>query len=177
MIVGIDPGLDGAFAFLDPEALRIVAVVEMATLIVGKRGGTRREISPATLLAALRQAQSYCNTVVEAFLETAQPMPGQGVSSSFKFGRGYGAVEMAVTAMGWSISYVTAAAWKKTLGVPAAKDDARARASQLLPLDAEHWTPHRGTLTKVQAAGNAEAALIALYGLRRLGGAKLERAA
>jgi hypothetical protein len=80
-------------------------------------------------------------------------MPDQGVSSSFKFGRGYGGAEMGVIAMGWPITYVTAAQWKKTLGVPAAKDDARARASQLLPLDAQYWTPHRGLLTKAQAAG------------------------
>lgn len=51
MIVGIDPGLEGAFAFLDPEALRIVTIVEMATMVVGKKAvrgarSSRQRCSP-----------------------------------------------------------------------------------------------------------------------------------
>src|SRR5262249_25981586 len=143
-----------------------------------KRGARRREISPATLLAALREAQQQCaSPILGAYLEVAQPMPRQGVSSTFKFGRGYGCAETVITAMGWPLTYVSAAAWKKTMVAAADKDQARSRASQLLPLDTRYWTPRRGQLNKAQAAGNAEAALIGLYGLRRFGGVKFEHAA
>jgi hypothetical protein len=45
--------------------------------------------------------------------------------------------------------------------VPAEKDGARARASQLLPQHAGHWPLKKHD-------GRAEAALIALYGWRQL---------
>jgi crossover junction endodeoxyribonuclease RuvC len=89
-----------------------------------------------------------------------------GVTSAFQFGRGYGAVEGVIAALGWPVEYVTPQKWKNALNVPTEKDDARARACQLLPLDAEHWTPRRGVFDKDQASGRAEAALIALYGVR-----------
>jgi hypothetical protein len=48
--------------------------------------------------------------------------------------------------------------------VPKAKDGARARASQLLPAGVQLWP-------LVKHDGRAEAALLALYGVRQLGGA------
>ena len=53
--------------------------------------------------------------------------------------------------------------WKRALGVPADKDGARARASQLLPA-------HAGLWCRVKDDGRAEAALIAYYGVTVLGG-------
>jgi hypothetical protein len=51
--------------------------------------------------------------------------------------------------------------WKKALGVPADKDGARARASQLMPENAWLWP-------LVKHDGRAEAALIAYWGIRTL---------
>jgi crossover junction endodeoxyribonuclease RuvC len=67
-----------------------------------------------------------------------------------------------LAALGVPMSFVAPATWKRALQVPAAKDGARARASQLLPAAAGHWP-------LVKHDGRAEAALIALYGLRFLG--------
>ena len=47
-----------------------------------------------------------------------------------------------------------------------------------MPEDAGLWTARRGHCTRAQAIGRAEAALIALYGVRLLGGiAAAEKAA
>jgi hypothetical protein len=46
LIAGCDPGSAGALSFLDPEAMRVVAVVDMPTLVVGKGSSAKkREIS------------------------------------------------------------------------------------------------------------------------------------
>lgn len=100
------------------------------------------------------------------FIERVGATPQMGVTSAFKFGRGYGQVEGVIAALKWPIEYVAPAKWKRALCVPAEKDDARARACQLFPKDADRWTPCRGRLTKDQANGCAEAALIAAYGAR-----------
>jgi hypothetical protein len=60
-----------------------------------------------------------------------------------------------MAALGIPRSFVAPAVWKKALGVPAAKDGARTRASQLMPNAAGHWP-------LVKHDGRARAALIAL---------------
>ena len=57
---------------------------------------------------------------------------------------------------------VSPVSWKRALGVPKAKDGARARASQLLPEAAHQWRLKRHD-------GRAEAALLALYGAETSG--------
>ena len=54
LIAGCDPGLAGALCFLDSEAMRVVAVVDMPTLVVGRgSSGKKREISARSLLLRL----------------------------------------------------------------------------------------------------------------------------
>ena len=168
LVGGVDPGLDGAIAFIDPDARRVVAVFYMAALTTTKDRSTKREIEPALLLATLRQLG---HPVREVFIERAQATPQMGRSGAFNYGDSYGIARCAVAAMGWPITRVSAQQWKKWLGVKAAKDDAIIRASQLFPLDTGFWTPHRGQLSKTQCEGNAEATLIAAFGARRLEGA------
>ena len=90
-------------------------------------------------------------------------MPGQGVSGVFAFGKAYGIAVGVLAAMGTPLSFISPVVWKRALQVPAAKDGARARASQLMPAAVHHWP-------LVKHHGHAEAALIALYGLRQLAG-------
>jgi hypothetical protein len=63
-----------------------------------------------------------------------------------------------------------------TVHAGAGKDDSRAKACQLLPLDAELWTPRRGVVNAAQAAGRTEAALIAYHGARIVAGSTRESA-
>lgn len=168
LIAGCDPGLDGAIAFLDATTMRFAAVLGMPAMKLGKGKGTKREISIRTLMIGIEREN--VGSVGLVFLERVSSSPQMGVTSSFQFGRCYGAIEGAIAALGWPIEYVTPAKWKKALGVPAEKDDARNRATQLLASDAALWTPQRGVMNKEQASGRADAALIALYGVWTLAG-------
>lgn len=167
VVGGIDPGLDGALAFV---AKGFVAhLIGMPTLTLSKGGGTKREISVHALLHALREEVVGVGFVVEkVFIERVSPRPGEGTVASFKFGRGFGQVETAIISLGWPIEYVTPAKWKKAVGLPAGaqKDDSLNLASQVFPSETHLWTPKRLIMNKQQCYGRAEAVLLGLYGER-----------
>ena len=120
---------------------------------------SRRGLDLSTLA---RLIDERAGSIRNAFVELASAKPGQGVASMFNFGRTYGVTLGIVAANFIPMTTVAPTRWKRALGIPAAKDSARARAGQLLPRAAHLWpaTVH---------AGRAEAALIALYGARELG--------
>jgi crossover junction endodeoxyribonuclease RuvC len=157
MIVGIDPGLAGALAFLDP-AISTVETFDIPTHVLARGGKQRREIDIAGLIGILAVRR-----VDHAFIEAVGAMPGQGLSSTFSFGKTYGIVLGTVVSRNIPISLVAPVKWKRAMGVGRSKDGCRARASQLLPAHADQWRLRRND-------GRAEAALIALYGARALGG-------
>lgn len=155
ILCGIDPGLSGAVAFLN-MADQHCDVHPMPTLALSRSGKNKREVDAYALADLLRSV-----TVGHAFVELVGPMPGQGVSSVGAFMKGYGIVLGVVATVGIPLTLVAPAKWKRVLGVPAAKDAARARASQLLPWAAHQWA-------RAKDDGKAEATLIALYGKNAL---------
>ena len=72
---------------------------------------------------------------LHACLERVHSMPGQGVASSFKFGQGFGNLEMALTAARIPFTYVTPQKWQKELGclTKGNKNVSKSRAQQLFP--------------------------------------------
>jgi crossover junction endodeoxyribonuclease RuvC len=163
LIAGIDIGLSGAVALLDAATGAVIDIFDMPTLALTRGGRNKRELDAHSLAAALGR-----DRISHAFVEQVGAMPGQGVSSVFSFGKSYGVVIGTLATLGIPMTFVSPVTWKKGLAVPAAKDGARARASQLMPSAAHNWQ-------RVMDHGRAEAALIAYYGLRTL--SSLARAA
>lgn len=162
IICGIDPGLDGAFAFYNTEALRVESAFSMPTMTLAKGKGTRREISWRSVVLLL---EKFSYPIDYTFVERVASSPQQGVTSAFNFGRGYGGIECLVACMQWPVEFIIPGKWKKALAVPAEKDDAVRRADQLMPGSAHWWQVKRGEITKAAACGIAEASLIAYYGM------------
>lgn len=154
IVVGIDPGLSGAICF-DQDTLGR-DMMDVPTFSLSRNGKNKREVDAVALAAGWR-----FNPVGHAFIEQVGAMPGQGVSSVFAFGKSYGILIGVLAARGVPMTFVNPRVWKKALGVPASKDGARARASQLMPESAHLWT-------RVKDDGRAEAALIAYWGRRAL---------
>ncbi len=150
-ILGIDPGLSGALAFWSDGALEVFDVPSVAAR---KRG---REVDWSEAARIVDAADHIDHAVIES----AAAMPKQGVASMFKFGFVCGGLRALVAAHFIPVTYVTPKKWKGALGVPKAKDGARARASELLPAYSHLWQ-------RVRDDGRAEAAMIALYGARLL---------
>jgi len=131
MIIGIDPGADGAIAFLGPKN-EFLHVIDMPTMALT---GKRRQVNPAELAKALRYWEKYFNQdIIRAYVEQVNAMPKQGVSSSFTFGMSYGSVLGVLAALQIPLVLVTPHKWKKTAKlIGRDKDAARTLAQQLYP--------------------------------------------
>lgn len=148
MIIGIDPGLSGAVAFYNAFT-REMSVVDMP-VSPGTKGKT--DLMHRVLYDHLAGLPPC-----DAWVENVGAMPGQGVSSMFRFGQTVGAIHMAVAATGHSLRLVTPAKWKGYFGLVKDKGAARCLAAQRFPACADLFK-------RVRDDGRAEAALIALYG-------------
>ena len=151
IILGIDPGLSGALAFLDTRD-NTIDVVDMPTVEVKRNNKLKREVS-AQLVAAIVVKRH----VEAAFLEKVNAMAGQGVSSVFSFGRSAGIIEGVLAAFDIPTTLVTPQAWQKAMGVRDGKDGSRERAMQLFPASAELFQRKKDD-------GRSDASLIAKYG-------------
>lgn len=150
MIVAIDPGIDGAIATLDQHAKESISVYDMPSS--SKDSGKGRQLAVPHLVSLIRY---WASTV--CVVERVGPMPKQGVSSVFSFGRTVGAIEGVVVALGWPIVYVNPRAWKKHHGLEGKdKDASRTRALQLYP----YLAP---VLSRKKDVDRAEAVLMARW--------------
>lgn len=159
VIVGIDPGLSGALAFLDVEEAT-VRIIDMPTFEFSTSTKNKTEVDPYTISMELADY-----SVEHIYLEEVFSSPQMGVTSSFNFGEGKGMIRGVVAAMGLPLTQVKPQKWKKDMRVPADKKAAVMRASQLIPGAAPVFKGPRGAALD----GRAEAALIALYGALELG--------
>lgn len=146
MILGIDPGISGGIALLDrsgglqfaeamPALRNAVPTVDyghVAHLLVGR-------------------------TDVFAYVERAQSMPRQGVSSAFNYGVVFGSLLTALAAQGIGYELVQAAKWKREMGLSSDKRESVDLVRQLYPTFP----------VKRSEDGIAEAILIARWALQQ----------
>jgi len=152
-VLGIDPGLGGAMAFLHRKGRLLVRDVPTLEVVRGKK--KKREIDQHGLQEILSK---FGRGVTIAYMEVASAMPGQGTTSMFAFGFVYGSLRQAIVSNGIAMTHVAPPVWRKALAVRKGKDASRLRASELMPEYAELWS-------RAKDHGRAEAALIAYYGM------------
>ena len=141
-IMGVDPGLGGAIAFYEPERDK-VHVFDMPVV--------NSNVDVATVAGAIRNWKPEI-----AIVELVGARPGQGVSSMFKFGCGYGMVQGVIATLGVPLHLVAPSKWKKHFALGPDKEASRALALRLWPLLSE-------ALKRKKDEARAEAALIARY--------------
>jgi crossover junction endodeoxyribonuclease RuvC len=144
---GIDPGMSGAIALYNPKR----DWLEVHDCPVLKPNGKSEMVLPS-VVDILESVEIH-----GCIIERSQAMPGQGVTSMFSYGTGYGSYLGILAALKIPYTKIGPAEWKKRLRVPSEKDGARARASEIFPNHTGKW-PNKGH------HGRAEAALIAWYG-------------
>jgi hypothetical protein len=157
-IAACDPGKRGAFCFLDPEK-HTLKLHEMPTHVIKPGEKSKEVIDPYGVAHILDTKEQE---ISQLFLEEVNAMPGQGVVSMFSLGQAYGIVRGVAGGLKIPLTLIRPAVWKKDLKVPADKDAARYRASQLFPECASEWK-HK------HQDGLAEASLIALWGMSKMG--------
>ena len=144
--IGIDPGVNGAIAWID------------------ERGKSCVEKMPDTLQdlwELIRDITNFPRSAIDgrkykAYIEQVSSSPQMGVVSSFSFGRGYGNLEMALTAAGIPFERVRPQVWQKAMGcmTKGNKNISKQKAQELFP-------------DKKVIHATADALLIALYGSKQ----------
>ena len=144
--LGADPGKNGGVAILNGEG-EIMLVTVMPDL---------------PILCSLI-TEGY---ITHAFVEQVSVRPGQGISSGFKFGVGYGGILGALTALGIGCTLLRPQAWQKVAHVGTSGKDPKDRSNQA----AQRLWPRQDWRASDRCRNNhdgmQEAALIAYAGIR-----------
>lgn len=168
-IVGIDPGLDGGVAVLTPEDELIATVMPVLGTGAGRREVDIKELD-VWLDGALREVPIVGFHKVLVVLEKVGPMPKQGVTSTFTFGRDYGKLLALAALNGWSLENPMPQQWKRVILAGTAKDKDAAIAYMQRRYPGVEL--RASTRCKKPHHGIADAGCLAEYGRRILGGAK-----
>jgi len=145
LFLGVDIGAQGAVAIITADG-RLAEIHDMPVLRDGP--ANRRAVNGPLLSGFIFKR------------------PGEGAVGAFAFGRSRGVVEGVLAAAGIPASFIAPASWKRTVGLSmASKDAARAEAIR-------RWPDHAELFARKKDDGRAEAALIAVAGLAKFGGAR-----
>jgi crossover junction endodeoxyribonuclease RuvC len=157
-ILGVDPGLTGAFALVHKTTRELIAYPIPTTKCKGKTN-----LNAPDMAAWL---DCHRNLIGHAYVEQVSSRPRQ--AGQFQFGINTGVIHGMLWAniIPWTL--VPPAQWKfhfqlkrlETESYRDKKNDARALATQLFP-------NHAKLFARVKDDGVAEASLIALYGLNQ----------
>jgi hypothetical protein len=153
-IIGIDPGQTGGIAAITQAGL-FLGVWDIPLATDGKLTWVDG-VELTHLMRRIKEGQPPGLAVIER----VGPMPKQGVSSSFKFGVGFGSILSVVQAQFLPIHLVTPAVWKRALGLSSGKKSSLHKARLLYPA---------ADLRLAKHDGRAEALLLAHYWLNKQG--------
>lgn len=161
-ILGIDPGLDGAFVLL--EAGRPMFRAIMPVIEVKKAKGKKREYCEAEIVRIIK----HCNPA-HVFIEKQQAMPAQGGVSMFSIGLGFGILRGIVAAREIPFTILTAQSWQKEMFKGLAKDDTKSNSALICGRLWPEIDWRASDRCKKAHSGATDAALIARYGWLTLG--------
>ena len=127
--IGIDPGQTGGLAYIHDGRLVYAAPMPAISGEVDAIG-----------LHHLLSDWTTGGTGVKVVIEQVHSMPGQGVSSTFKFGKNFGIAIGVVAAMQLPLHRITPQKWKQQFTLTGKdKDASRGKASELWPDMAHNW--------------------------------------
>lgn len=114
--LGIDPGLNGAFAVISGDRIRYKMV--MPTISIKTKGGkTRREIVREGVLSFLATLPLHTHVAIEK----QEAYRSQNVTSSCTICKNYGILLMALSATHMNITEVPSEEWQKHFGIVSKK--------------------------------------------------------
>ena len=149
LVLGVDPGSKGGFALIGDGVAPLVWPM------------------PETLTGLLAAMQERPRPDL-AVIESVHAMPGQGVSSMFTFGRGFGQLEALLAFKGLPVAYVTPQRWQKAvLGRLPGSEGKRA----VIDWARQQWPAvslRRTARCSTDSDGMADALGIAFYGFKHL---------
>lgn len=156
LVLGIDPGLSGGIAVLNPGLpleRRVVAIYDMP--VTTSKGGAKR-VDVAELASIFGWHAPHARLIV---VEEVGPSPQQGVVSAFSFGMGFGMILGVAAGFPRSpVHLVKPSVWKMRFGLSTDKNESRRLAAKWYPAVAAE-------VSRKKDDGRAEALLLAHLGL------------
>lgn len=161
MILGCDPGLQGALSLIDARTGRLLECVDIPVCSNGQNSGRMMRWvdvrKTGELLLDWSGRYDFAGWGCRAVIERPIAMPGKSaqiVASQFDT---FGTLRALMEARADSVSYVNPSDWKKLYGVGADKEKARETAMALYPT---------APVSRVKDHNRAESVLIAHWLLR-----------
>ena len=152
IIIGIDPGINGAISVLKNK--KIIEVYDTPTMIDGKKN--KRQINGAQVTNIIKERLNTNDEVI-VVVEQVNAMPGQGVTSMFNFGQSFGVIKGICAALSIPIYFVRPMKWKKHFNlIKTNKDASRTKVIEAYPDISDK-------LHRKKDSNRADAILIALY--------------
>ena len=151
-IFGIDPGLSGAIAVLENDA--VLDIIDLPVMSEGKKN--KRQLNSAQLSQYISKNVENINKT-SVVVEQVNAMPGQGVTSMFNFGQTFGAIKGISATLKLPIYFVRPSKWKKHFDlINSSKDASRTKAIEIYPSLAEK-------LSKKKDVNKSDAILIGRF--------------
>jgi len=164
VICGIDPGINGGIAFLNIEGNSLWSD-DLPTVV--KIPGGKKWLD-ATAIGAM--IQNFNPDV--CVLEQVSSRPGQGLSSTFRFGMAYGICNGVLGALQVPIWLITPGKWKGDVGLPPPppyltdSEKASFRKSAALDLAKELFPAAVDDFARKRDHNRAEASLLSYWGMK-----------
>lgn len=157
VILGIDPGLSGGLAALDTTTGVMSAWVTPTITLPKAKGPIFDEVTMVRLLGS-------CLGGV-AIIERVHAMPKQGVTSTFRFGEGYGLWRGLLVGLGIPYLAITPQVWKRPL-FDTKGLDRKAQKQAAIDFVRRHYPEINLVRPRCRVAhdGMADAACLAHYG-------------
>ena len=148
--IGIDPGKNGGYATID---------VKTSHTLFLTRPMDEKFVEWMYTLSKFNSSDE-----MRCCLEKVGAMPGQGVTSTFTFGEGFGFIQGVLTAYGIPFQLVPPQKWKKEFSLNSDKQKSIEVCQRLFP----NVSLYRTERCKKPHDGMAEALLMAEYARRKL---------
>lgn len=110
IVIGIDPGLKGGIALIDIHDV-VIAADKLPTVPIKTGNKTKQELDMSAILMYINSYMLKYKPVL-CVLEAVHAMPGQGVTSMFTFGMGYGMLRGILAALNLQVMLVSPVSWK-----------------------------------------------------------------
>lgn len=158
IFVGVDPGLSGGIVAIDSD-LNLLGKFVMPT--------TAKKLLDLLAVCKIFLVFLPEGEKVKVFLEEVHSMPKQGVASSFKFGRVFGAIEGVLTALNIPYELVSPQKWQNKIHVGIKKELPPKKRSSIAVSKLFPRLDLRATeRCKKPHEGLVDALLIAMYGVK-----------
>ena len=152
IIIGIDPGINGAISIIENK--KIIEVFDMPTMIDGKKN--KKQVNGAQVVNIIKEKLNNDKETI-VVVEHVNAMPGQGVTSMFNFGQSFGVIKGICSALNLPIYFVRPTKWKKYFNlIKTNKDASRTKAIEAYP-------EISSKLSRKKDSNKADAILIARY--------------